>query len=511
MSALLYNHASGIAISLGLAPFIVYRWFALPTRAAQYRVAGGLLLFALVFAQPLAGVVRFVAENAPGGTVASGILLSNEHELPGALAALLPAGGDAARVAARGFKWFKVYGWLLGCLAMLAAVSWRRRLRFEVVFGVGFTLVFVGVLIPYILGRIGTAGLDRSGGLTVLLLGFALPFLLLRQSQKLSPAILALLLAGVGVRALPYLKTLRLPLAVASEGTRVPEGAVEAEVSRDSPPRLGKVIAAPEEIARQEEFTRFLRSALPDPGATYLDFTNQQNYFFIHDRRVPSIYPAHLLMINEAIQKRVIARLQREAPELVWVDPAHDHETSKVSLRAYRVYRWVITAGYTELLRSDGGSFGFLRWRPVSRDRLAAEASALTPFFLHDDLRSLPYAWGRSWESLRRRFRAGPTLTPSRVEAGSAEFRFSPVSGAENDFLLLRMDGATGSGRVCFTDASGEFCSSRFAFAEGPGRITYLVPLGADPRWLHASRIVSLRIQGESLGHPEIRLLHLDL
>ena len=375
-------------------------------------------------------------------------------------------------------------------------------------------MIFCCSLIPYTFGRIGTDGLDRIGALTILVLGFVLPFLgFLERKSITALAVLGLVMA-IGIRSFSSLKDFSSPISMAGGAVTVPGNIFLAPDSPDRPPNMGSALVSSTDLAEQKEFQRLLQHTLASPKETYFDLTNQQSYYFIHNRPCYYLYPSHLLAINYDIQSQVIQKLESHPPSLVWIAPAHDHELFKSSLRAYRLYRWVLLNGYVSLVQSDKKSFTFLM-KNGSAQNSPKSGAGLAPFFLNEDLNFLPAAWGRNWRILSARFQENATIVPANESGHALIFSFPhPISGAENDFFLLKLKGYVGHVKISFQDVSGQFHSSEFSaapFAESQGK--YLVPIGADPRWLLSSQLLSLRLELPDEARPAqsdgISLLHL--
>jgi hypothetical protein len=475
---------------LALLPWMLLRYLDLPrSQKIWATLDGGFTL--LVFSSAIAGSLLFIRDNGEGTLEAFGIVIRRVHSLPSVLRSL-PFLRDHQEFFGEAFKSFKLYGWIAGCLLMLA-YSYRRGIRkCPRLFACAFTLIFCCALIPYSFGRIGTEGLDRVGSLTVIVLGTALPFLILIGRRRLTPALGALLVFALFLRSFHYLKDYSAPTALASTPAYAPYAALEADPTHiDAPKRLGDSLVSSREWTEQADFTRLLRKYLKSPESRYLDLANDQAMFFIHDQESAYLYPSHLLSINQGIQSKVIERLERRPPDFVLVAPFQVHSHFKASLRSYRIYRWLIENGYISVRKSDLGIYSVLMKGNETPD------GDLRAAFFNEELGLLPHGWGWSWPLLERRFREQATL-PAEAQESALVIRSEKIDGRSADFLLveLAVKEENVPVKISFVADGRTFESSRF-FAQGldasPAR--YLIPLGADPSWLTAHNITSIELR----------------
>jgi|GEM_PF-4044970 len=516
--ALLFNHAPGLGILLSLAPFILWYLLKLETAVDRKRALVGIVFLLAIFAWPLLGALRFILENGPGTIVAFGLPISAAHSAPSVLKAL-HLSEHGLVLAGSLFKVFKLEGWLAGCVLLLGAYSWRARFSEASTFIAGFSILFFCSVIPYIFGRVGNEGLDRVGAVTILSLAFALPFFLAYGREKLTLTLLALLLGASALRSFSFLKGFTGPAALAVAASHPEEAISRQAVQPGDPEKLGAPLATGKEIEAQRELARFLNAHLA-PNEGYLDLTNSQLLYFVHNRRAPYVYPSHLLAANELVQNRIVNALDKNPPKLVLVSGDISHEHSKAALRSYRVYRWLMSHGYTKVVESDRGTYQFLV-RAEGEDANKADLVSLRTFFRNDELDLLPLSWGRGWEKMKKRFGEPKPLFVKPIidgeSAGAKLLRFSFArreKGSEADYLLLEAPAYRGEVRVSFSGHGNTQKSFRFTTAGSEGSAPsgpfYLIPMGTDPTWFLSANLEEVIL--EFAGQPgEVKLSALKL
>jgi hypothetical protein len=183
---------------------------------------------------------------------------------------------------------------------------------------------------------------------------------------------------------------------------------------------------------------------------------------------------------------------------------------------------------HTFLIRPD-------RVDPAENGSLETRMDILDSVFRARDLYAVPNAWGRSWDLLKKRFtvvrRVNPTgmynFTADRAgrykpAGGDPQLLFQNIghdnlAGKDIDFLLLDY--------ACMRNPSGPdpIMELYWATENGPASeqtvlrffgsgTKALIPVGAQPGWLLASRIDSFRIDlQDQASCAELRLTSVEL
>lgn len=491
----LFDHAPGLAILIALFPFLVGKFLSLDSIKQKISAGFNCLLLLVVFSGALLGAISFVKENGPGNLTAFGVSMSIGHTPP-AIVKFSPAFAAYLNLISELFKSFKFYGWILGILGILAVFFSRKKYEFRDLFLMGFPVLFSCALIPYCISGITSEGLGRVGGLTVIILGLVLPVIYFYGKREVKSFGLAILVLSFFSHLTPFLKEFISPINKATAGISLPEEALKAKRGPEYPAKLGEIYADSAQIESQKELHRFMQQNLHEKNDGYFDLTNQQNYYFIHDRAFSYGYPAHILAANEIAQSKVIQKLNANPPKFILFAPIHAYDWFNFNLRAYRFFKWIFQHDYTSIVKSDRGTFSFfIKNENPSPQKIANDMQALTTLIFQEDLNLLPEAWGRSWSQLKDRFSPSESM-PLQFRLGKANWEFTkPISGLKNDFLLLRFAKKPGNLRITFKDSFGSYQSFRFQ-----GGTNLLIPMGGDPRWISSKSITSLTIE---LEQPE--------
>lgn len=537
----LFSPSAGTALTVATLP--VAAWMIISAARSGYfstmwRSRRALTLVSLLLALVLLawlgpvvlGWIDFMRENGSANTTAYGIGILQYGGVPPWFPHWIP------RALAR-WAWesFRVGGWLFGGLAL-----WHLFLRNILqsrssAGGAGLApgtvvalggMLFAIALIPYSMGRIDPATLSRTGAVSVLMLGSVLPLAIVLSRSGCSRGRWVATAVGMllAVRsAIDYQDPGALPLR-AIQAIPVPMEARHVRGTKIGLPELGDGFVPPaklDEIIRLRDIlARFLKD-----GETYYDLTNRSAMYFVLGRRVPAAYSGDYYAANYEMQMKVVAALKRNPPPLVWIGPAIRHDGGPASLRAYRIYRWLMEqdyryyeeAGLQFLVRPD-------RYLEMALPRLLDRGLAgLSRVFHLGELQSIPIAWGRNLPGLRDRFAAGdvafhplPEQSHSISVTGDGwleitggdpfvVWRLQPaISGAAFDFLTLRLkcQGAPRTpfrGQVFWAERGGHFSEEKsFRFNAAQGEL--LLPLGSDPKWLKAGVIERIRLDLDQFG-----------
>lgn len=496
-------------------------------RSAALAIVVGAVALAPTTRKYLWGIARFVRENAPTNTVAFGVGGVQSGAVP-----------DWFWWPGRKLAWeaIRIGGWVGGVLVLWALlvhqVSRRARGGRVDPTAVVFTLtggLLLLALAPYSLGQVWPDEPSRSGAASLLAIGSLVPTALVLTFSRVPRAALALAVcvgALFGARGAfgdpdPWRLAQRAVAAIDAPARTAPRSGSSVGL-----PLIGEGFVLPDKFDAVRRLHAALRRLLRD-GETYLDLTNRPALYFVFDRPVPVPYPNDYNTPNAAIQRRILASLQRDPPPVAWIGP---REGIPTSLRAYRVYRWLIERAY-RFVELEGYQFLVRPDRAASLDLTGAlnEEAALRRALAPTDLGRLPLAWGRALG--RPAVQLQPAAVSLAVQAdggmiGGADSMLvwrvdPPIRGTDADFAVLRLrcDRTAAEApamQVWWTSEPDQWSAERsllFRLASGE----LLLPLGSHPGWLRSATITHLafrveqgarsRCSGLRLGQP--RLLRL--
>jgi hypothetical protein len=435
---------------------------------------------------------------------------------------------ESVKSSARGLfrEAFRTSGWWVGLpiVFILAALAWRRRtlLSHAVVSAPGVLLpavaLFLVFTVPHAFGRFNPELFSRISSTSVLVLGTLVPIAIAVIAPNRSPAGGHLLIAAALMSVLSvFAGSITDPgsflgRATAVSGLETETGPlVVVDGGDEHLPGVGRTLAETS-LLRDLRGVRRAVHTYVRPGESLLELTNRPSFYPLLGLHLPAPVSSPFYMPTRDLQAQVLEVLESRPPPLVWIGPALVLDGAPASLRAYRVYRWLLTAGY-RYHEVDGVSF------LVRPDRLAPPSlpddsapAGMTAVLARPDLERLPESWGASPELIRRRFnRARPALNPAGVQVASGQplslALSEPVRGRDADFVQLDLScRGPGRARVRLSwddEAPGADRSLTF-----DSRSRVLVPLGAYPTWLlgnsHRALEVSLE-QDKDCGTLTVR------
>jgi hypothetical protein len=310
-------------------------------------VAGVALVSAVTpLGRMLAGAVGYVTSNAPVNLVAYGIpwnpALSGRGDTP--------IGLDVLRM-----LW--AMGLVLCCITAVRALR-TRQWHGEALARAGFFALFLGGVLPYVMGRIDAGVASRPGQATAFTLALVVPALVWWDLRSRGRAILAVgMVACVSALFGPVLQVGRL--TAAAEPFVTSKTLVDG--STVGLPGWGRAAPQdPKSLEQTERLARILRRELP-PGAPYYDATSHNAQYYYLGRRpavsVPAVYNLPLL----ADQRRTIRQLTRASPEIaVLLEPLGNltHDGGGLALRTPLLARY-LERTYTPY-QQDGFILGHL-------------------------------------------------------------------------------------------------------------------------------------------------------
>lgn len=492
--------ATGLAVTLGTAPVAIWVLWAWLRRARRgwsirseiLRAIPLLVVVAaiLAFLPNVLGLIEYLREGERSNVTAYGVGLFQSRFVPG-LPHWIP-------FAVRKTVWegVRLGAWVVAVPFLLGLLHAAVRKGRGVTPGDGptpfaaFGLGLMGTLlasIPYALGRIDAGVLSRPGQLSLLTFAALLPAALLlyrRPRETLTGILISLTLAlplwGVFIprRPVDLVRAAVAPI-------RATKPAAFFEESPERFPYLGRGLINRKHLERMQTLDGVLR-AVARPGETYFDATNRSTYYYGLGRKVPAAFSGQFYAADETFQQEILRVLTREPPPVIWVAPRLE---LRFSLRSYRVYKWAMLEGYLYFRVADLDLLVHPERASAMNQVEATEVpnpAAWTPLG-PGDLHLIPISWGRSFDSLAKRFGRPLHLRPAPAAAGpnAAAWVVPPgTPGSQYDFLLMEVSCSSGKDALVRTqikwDVSG--WARKVPMRAAPGRL--LVPLGADPAWL---------------------------
>ncbi|WP_020564246.1 hypothetical protein [Methylosarcina fibrata] len=520
--SVLYNVPVGAGLILGSLPLVLYRgWLDFSDNKAWIKF---FLLLAsasvpgIVLVTPLrhiaGGFLHFILDNASTNTAANGVGILQMDLRPHDIG-----------FAATQFQWvFLKLSWIIfiiGAVTLLLRTLVEQNRRPEPRY------IVLLALIPLTFFVIGKWSMERispgdfiyrDGALSFLSLTFFLPLLQggfgtesTRSRRHLALALIIGITTSVAGVTLDYRALLVNPTvteAIDDKNSLVSGKEIGL-------PRLGKLFADPQRIEDLQSLRKAIALYL-EPGETFLDLSNRSALYYYLDLPVPVVYSADYVAANTKSLGRMIEQIKENPPPLALIAPRLVYDGGPASLRSYLLYKELVSSyvprvigKYTFLIRAD-------RIGTADRKTLPESLDILDPVFRAGDLQAIPNAWGRSWRQLKDRFTTIRPMKPTaiyhftRTETGvyrptgdDPYFMFDispyPLAGKEADFLLIDYACARNPAAPepilelywnTENDPQSEKTVLRFF---GSGKKA-LIPMGAQPRWLLAERIVSFRL-----------------
>ncbi|MDA8105308.1 MAG: hypothetical protein M0Z71_07965 [Nitrospiraceae bacterium] len=341
----LYAMSTGTAFALASLPFglwmIVRAWKEDPKRIRNGMLLTTGILTLLLLVTPLgkvlAGLLRFLAENASVNTIANGSPWADTFGAPFHTTGLFASGFLSELLRS---------GWILG-VAATAIVVWREaaaphnaRRRQTLIFGI-FIVFFLLLMMAYSFGRIDL-GITRTGVVSLWLLSFAIPLLFLLPRQRIlsAPMLLWAALGAVCYAAmggdLPDTTTL---VSRSVDIIKVQNRRVALDPAL---PHLGYLILDDDRAEGLHELRQILHEILL-PGETYLDLTNHSARYFFLGYPVPVVEAAVYNAPSVATQERMIQQLVSQPPPVIIIDgDTISWDGPTVQLRANLLYRYIV-------------------------------------------------------------------------------------------------------------------------------------------------------------------------
>ena len=471
------------------------------------------------------GFVNFLLENAQANSVANGIPWRwGKHGLIQIL-------------------------WIPASMTIIAlmwktSVAQKNRDRLTVLIFGSALFFFSCALVPYSFGRIDDTGISRAGSMSLWLLYFGIPIMiLLIHRPRIAATFLLIfpLYGGFLQASIASQEVKSWSMLVDRLSGRGIEEVVETAGDRNRQIPSGHKGAPADTTLTASGDLRVIIDTLLTPDETYFDLTNHSAQYFHLQRPVPSLESAVYNAPSSMTQARMLGQLQKTVPPVAIAEGnTIIFDGGSVSLRSNRIYRYftlryvpVRIGGYTFLVapglletarhlslayegdRSSARDTG--DDRPSSRRGEDRDAELLDKAFYPGHLKKIPVSWGRSWASLSPGLApvamAGEGTLPANMPEGpqvsqtAVKLSGLGISGADAgmivfDFACERLFGAAEPEIVLswVSDiADGVSDSSTIRFYGATGRL--VVPVDACPRWLKSRKITAVTL---SLINPEI-------
>jgi len=306
-----YNASLGSAFALGTSPaaaWMVFRLWRYDRRALGQLVGGVAALACVALAispvrQITIGLIVFILENASTNELVSGIPWHGTVPLR-----------ERYPVAGTAFLWEMIrLSWLVVVVVAMVQL-WRQFGQHAVR---DRRLLWLSALIPltlllsaiWSLNRVDPGHLSRTGELSRTVVCYLLPLLLLLGRPLISlPSLVAGLavLGGFMISVDPFEGQPPLLSALAERAFQVrtlPPAPATIRGDDVGLPQLGLIRIEPESVTDILELKRELLPLLR-PGETYFDLTSNSAYYYYLDLPVPSLYSAHYVAANTAMQGR---------------------------------------------------------------------------------------------------------------------------------------------------------------------------------------------------------------
>ncbi len=498
--ACMWNPATGVAFSVAVFPLALFQLFFIykenPKDIFSLKIPAVFLICCLIsyLIFPLKGLIQFLLENGSTSLVAHGLAYFMTYDANTNLYAHFSS-PFLNRIF---FEILRTGSWILGSFVLVVPVffSFRKLSKNEVLSLACMTTVailFTYLMLPQSLGRVDSPPhLSRTGSHGMLMLSFFIPYTFILGKKFKLKNILPVIIVGFAI-SIPYFykaygcadiinKTIYRPV--------LPANYVLLD-DKESYPELGKLFVSNARLAEIQSFKDAV-SGLLDKGETYFDFTNNSVFHLILNLEYPSIYP-FFSAVNRQIQNRIIEKIKKDPPSVVWIAPAIEFDRGAASLRAYRIYRWFLTNDYRYVKR---GIYSFLvspqKYTQLSLNDYNKDLipNELLEIYFRPALDYVPNAWGRSFESLIKLVDVqNPQHLISQENSRSIKITFkSELSGKDADYLLLDISKNLPVKNEILAKLSwieeGEIFSNDkyFNFSLKAGKL--IIPVGSDPRWL---------------------------
>lgn len=224
----------------------------------------------------------------------------------------------------------------------------------------------------------------------------------------------------------------------------------------------------------------------------YLDLTNGIAQTVILDRKSGMSYTSGYNISNEQINEHAIAQLKANPPELILIAPYIKLDDVPLSLRAMKLYEYVLKEGY-EPYQYENVIYMIKGENKVAGSRDGREAFA--ELMHREYLGKLPAVWAAS-DGVEKLQRADISCTKVRTEKGLEIVLDEAAKGEEVSYIGIFVKRDIEGEKMAL-----EFGEQRFSFDISEGN--YLIPVASSPYWKWQEKISDMRLTGDMELEPE--------
>lgn len=325
----------GVVFIIAMLPLVLYRAWSSKTILLNMKDTGIsfiVLIIAALFMpwilDMIFAAIRYVLENGPVNFQAYGIAWHHSWDSSKTINSSL-AIYEVIRSSWAFVPIIILSFWLLG--------YYKDTKKKEAFFYALFAVIFVLIMHKYALGRIDPFGLSRPGVISkaVIPLLFISVYLLHFSKQKFVYWVLFFVF-WMGLLTPNYLQN---PINHAKR--TIPNLGVLTKGEDIGIPNLGNGITNAEHISRILAIKK-IADQLLDANETFVDVTNRGGLYFYLDRRMP-IEAVPYNQPHPSMQQRSVATLSVNPPPMALLKADNiNHDGRSVSVRTYRLYRWVM-------------------------------------------------------------------------------------------------------------------------------------------------------------------------
>ncbi len=404
----LYNPSLGVAYCLATAPGAMVQMATLYrlSRPRFFRLTGLATVLALsVMLTPitrriLTGYVSFILDMGSTNSLANGIPWLSGWQQTSFPASVLSSAILFQSVRLGWIPFFVFAGYLTAREVM--------RRNFISAFFPLTVLLMLGFQAPWVLGRMEPGSLSRSGWIAFICAGQLLPIFAVNYTKRYLMVGLSISACLAGIYSAALGQTLRLGATdfVARAFKTVDLSTLKYIRGVDfGMPNLGNLYVDEAKFNELVSLKTKMEPLFRGSDRTFYDFANSQGLYYCLGKPAPTYFTSPYVAPNAAQQGRTISDLDRSRPSVVLVAPYEANDGGTVSLRSYRVYKWLMQ--HYQPYSAEGAVFLVNGDSAVFEAAMKARSShlrALSSVLVNRDLRMLPRTWGRSWESLRSLF-----------------------------------------------------------------------------------------------------------
>ena len=266
--------------------------------------------------------------------------------------------------------------------------------------------------------------------------------------------------------------------------------------------------AYPEKITENQHLQKMqlILDKVLMPNETYLDLTNRHAHYFYMNRRPPIEVGAFYNLITESQQIRAIESFKKIKPPVILIgDDNILHDGGPASLRAYLLYRYLLLNSRYQVLKIDNmvwlmksDRIGLLDKNDISHISAINDSpsNVLRDVFRIGFLENIPASWGLSFSTLQDKMKAVGHVAGgndnSTIDISRLHLKGRDIGILSVDFACEKTSDRVPVIKLYWSSSTNpESEATVLRFNGSNGRL--LVPVDADPAWLLAPQILSLR------------------